>query len=120
MICCRSSEYFCFLQSCLIVGRSLAIGRTTEDNKGSVRKPVPYTHLDVYKRQEQAKDIVDLSKLPADASPTLRIVRIGDYGDKQSAKMAFCDTGSYNPNLIIGRHRHRRDVKADPQIVCAI
>ena len=28
---------------------------------------------------EQAKDIVDLSKLPADASETLRIVRIGDY-----------------------------------------
>lgn len=29
--------------------------------------------------QEQAKDIVDLSKLPADASETLRIIRIGDY-----------------------------------------
>lgn len=29
--------------------------------------------------QEQAKDIVDLSKLPADASEMLRIVRIGDY-----------------------------------------
>lgn len=29
--------------------------------------------------KEQAKDIVDLSKLPADASDTLRIVRIGDY-----------------------------------------
>lgn len=28
---------------------------------------------------EQAKDIVDLSKLPADASEMLRIVRIGDY-----------------------------------------
>ena len=28
---------------------------------------------------EQAKDIVDLSKLPADASETLHIVRIGDY-----------------------------------------
>lgn len=28
---------------------------------------------------EQAKDIVDLSKLPSDASETLRIVRIGDY-----------------------------------------
>ena len=32
-----------------------------------------------YMTHEQAKDIVDLSKLPADASPTLRIVRIGDY-----------------------------------------
>lgn len=29
--------------------------------------------------QEQAKAIVDLSKLPDDASETLRIVRIGDY-----------------------------------------
>lgn len=29
--------------------------------------------------QEQAKDIVDLSKLPMDASETLRIIRIGDY-----------------------------------------
>ena len=28
---------------------------------------------------EQAKAIVDLSKLPADASETLRIIRIGDY-----------------------------------------
>lgn len=29
--------------------------------------------------QQEAKDIVDLSKLPEDASETLRIVRIGDY-----------------------------------------
>ena len=29
--------------------------------------------------KEKAKDIVDLSKLPEDASETLRIVRIGDY-----------------------------------------
>lgn len=29
--------------------------------------------------QEQAKNIVDLSKLPVDASETLRIIRIGDY-----------------------------------------
>ena len=29
--------------------------------------------------REQAADIVDLSKLPDDASETLRIVRIGDY-----------------------------------------
>ena len=29
--------------------------------------------------QEQAKNIVDLSKLPVDASETLRIVHIGDY-----------------------------------------
>lgn len=29
--------------------------------------------------KELAADLVDLSKLPEDASPTLRIVRIGDY-----------------------------------------
>ncbi len=29
--------------------------------------------------REQASEIVDLSKLPSDASDTLRIVRIGDY-----------------------------------------
>ena len=29
--------------------------------------------------KEEAGDIVDLSKLPDDASDTLRIVRIGDY-----------------------------------------
>lgn len=29
--------------------------------------------------REQAKETIDLSKLPADASETLRIVRIGDY-----------------------------------------
>ena len=28
---------------------------------------------------QQAADIVDLSKLPQDASETLRIVRVGDY-----------------------------------------
>ena len=32
-----------------------------------------------FMNREQAADIVDLSKLPADASDTLRIVRIGDY-----------------------------------------
>lgn len=39
-------------------------------------------HLPVtteFMTQEEAKDIVDLSKLPANASETLRIVRIGDY-----------------------------------------
>lgn len=29
--------------------------------------------------RQEAKEIVDLSKLPEDASETLRIVRIGDY-----------------------------------------
>jgi len=29
--------------------------------------------------REQAVDMVDLSKLPANASETLRIVRVGDY-----------------------------------------
>lgn len=39
-------------------------------------------HLPVtteFMTQEEAKNIVDLSKLPANASETLRIVRIGDY-----------------------------------------
>ncbi|MEG1562784.1 MAG: hypothetical protein RR365_03520 [Bacteroides sp.] len=39
-------------------------------------------HLDVtteFMTQEQAKELVDLSKLPEDASQMLRIVRIGDY-----------------------------------------
>ena len=39
-------------------------------------------HLDVtvdYMTREQAAAIVDLSKLPVDASETLRIVRVGDY-----------------------------------------
>ena len=35
--------------------------------------------LDAEPTREQAADIVDLSKLPEDASETLRIVRIGDY-----------------------------------------
>ena len=29
--------------------------------------------------REQAAEIVDLSKLPEDASPTLRIIKVGDY-----------------------------------------
>ena len=39
-------------------------------------------HLDVtieFMPRELAADIVDLSKLPEDASETLRIVRVGDY-----------------------------------------
>ena len=39
-------------------------------------------HLDVtveYMTREQAASVVDLSKLPEDASGTLRIVRVGDY-----------------------------------------
>lgn len=39
-------------------------------------------HLPVtveYLSREEAASVVDLSKLPADASDTLRIVRIGDY-----------------------------------------
>ena len=34
-----------------------------------------------YMSREEAASIVDLSKLPEDASETLRIVRIGDYDD---------------------------------------
>ena len=40
------------------------------------------SHLPVtieYMSQQEASQIVDLSKLPEDASQTLRIVRIGDY-----------------------------------------
>ena len=39
-------------------------------------------HLHVeesFMKQEEAKEIVDLSKLPEDASDLLRIIRIGDY-----------------------------------------
>ncbi len=39
-------------------------------------------HLDVtveFMTREQAAELVDLSKLPEDASETLRIVRVGDY-----------------------------------------
>lgn len=41
-------------------------------------------NLDVtieFMTREEAAAIVDLSKLPEDASPTLRIVRVGDYDD---------------------------------------
>ena len=34
-----------------------------------------------FNAREEAASIVDLSKLPEDASETLRIVRIGDYDD---------------------------------------
>ena len=34
-----------------------------------------------FNAREEATSIVDLSKLPDDASETLRIVRIGDYDD---------------------------------------
>ena len=34
-----------------------------------------------YMSREEAASIVDLSKLPEDASETLRIVRVGDYDD---------------------------------------
>jgi Ser-tRNA(Ala) deacylase AlaX len=42
-----------------------------------IRQHLPVT-IEFMPKQE-AKDIVDLSKLPEDASETLRIVRIGDY-----------------------------------------
>lgn len=43
----------------------------------AIRRHLPVT-ID-FLSQEEAKDIADLSKLPEDASETLRIVRIGDY-----------------------------------------
>ena len=42
----------------------------------------PTRNLDVtisFLSREEASALVDLSKLPEDASPTLRIVRVGDY-----------------------------------------
>lgn len=42
-----------------------------------IRKNLPVTVE--FMPKEEAAGIVDLSKLPADASATLRIVRIGDY-----------------------------------------
>jgi Ser-tRNA(Ala) deacylase AlaX len=39
-------------------------------------------HLPVYEElmgREEASEIVDLSKLPADATETLRIIKVGDY-----------------------------------------
>ena len=49
----------------------------TAEQIQSIEDRVPVTVE--FMTHEQAKDIVDLSKLPADASETLRIVRIGDY-----------------------------------------
>lgn len=43
----------------------------------TIRLNLPVTIA--FMEREQAKEVVDLSKLPADASETLRIVRIGDY-----------------------------------------
>ena len=48
----------------------------TEVNK-AIQADLPVTIE--YMRREEAASIVDLSKLPEDASDTLRIVRIGDY-----------------------------------------
>ena len=41
--------------------------------------PIAEQIQSVEDKVNEAKDIVDLSKLPADASETLRIIRIGDY-----------------------------------------
>lgn len=43
----------------------------------TIRRNLPVTTE--FLTQEEAASIVDLSKLPDNASPTLRIVRIGDY-----------------------------------------
>lgn len=52
--------------------------KTIEDKVNeAIRMRLPVTTE--FMTQEEAKDIVDLSKLPANASETLRIVRIGDY-----------------------------------------
>lgn len=52
--------------------------QTIEDKVNEViNRHLPVTTE--FMNREEAKDIVDLSKLPMDASETLRIVRIGDY-----------------------------------------
>lgn len=57
----------------------------TEEQLAEVERKVNEVidqHLPVtieYMPREQAAEIVDLSKLPANASETLRIVRVGDY-----------------------------------------
>lgn len=52
--------------------------KTIEDKVNEViNRHLPVTTE--FMNRKEAKDIVDLSKLPMDASETLRIVRIGDY-----------------------------------------
>ena len=53
---------------------------------------------------EQAKDIVDLSKLPADASETLRIVRIGDYAACACIRLHVSHTSEVVTFKIISYH----------------
>ena len=61
-------------------------------------------HLDVtieFMPREQAADIVDLSKLPEDASETLRIVRIGDYDACACIGAHVCNTSEVGSFKII-------------------
>ncbi|MEG0519089.1 MAG: hypothetical protein RR555_09525 [Bacteroidales bacterium] len=51
--------------------------------------------------QEQAASVVDLSKLPADATNTLRIVRVGDYDACACAGTHVANTSEISPFKII-------------------
>lgn len=62
------------LSACPTEGQIKAIENKVNE---VIRMRLPVTTE--FMTQEEAKDIVDLSKLPANASETLRIVRIGDY-----------------------------------------
>ena len=53
------------------------IEKLTERVNEIIRQNLP-VRIDFLSKDE-AKEIVDLSKLPADADETLRIVRVGDY-----------------------------------------
>ncbi len=53
------------------------IKQIEEQVNAAIAKQLPVTAS--YMSQEEAKGLVDLSKLPADATEMLRIVQIGDY-----------------------------------------
>ena len=55
----------------------LSVCHTEAEINAAIDQNLPVTVE--FMTHEEAKDIVDLSKLPADASETLRIIRIGDY-----------------------------------------
>lgn len=53
------------------------IGEITRIVNETIRMNLPVK--EEFMTREQAAEIVDLSKLPEDASPTLRIIKVGDY-----------------------------------------
>ncbi|MDD3037256.1 hypothetical protein [Bacteroides sp.] len=54
-----------------------------------------------FMEQQKAKEIVDLSKLPADASETLRIIRIGNYDACACIGIHVCNTSEVGTFKII-------------------